>query len=515
MIPLALSAGSGTGALSQRLLRHARSPLSLPALAWKNIKYEFDSRRPGYWNELGRRLAARGRYEEALACYDRALAIRADIPPILSNRGNALRNLDRLEEAEASLREAVRLKRDFANAHSNLASVLDYLGRFDEAEASARTALRLQPEHALALSNLGYILYHLGRTAEAQASYRAALRLRPDAAEWHVDLGLALLLAGEFEEGWKEFEWRWRTRWHTEHFVRHGSLFPVPSWNGEAIEERTILLVADQGFGDTLQFCRYVPQLAARARSTMLSVQPSLVRLLSRIPDLCEITAGAGKFFPPDGRPPSVDLWCALMSLPYALGNALETIPATTTPYLTADPADIACWRERLAGLAGLRVGLCWAGGRSSNLSQIVVDRRRSLSLNILAPFGEIAGVQFISLQKGPPAAESACPPRGMKLHDFTEDLHDFADTAALIENLDLVISADTAVAHLAGALGKPVWVLNRFDTCFRWPRNRDDTPWYPTARQFRQPTPGDWCSVIHHAREALQRLAAGDRSEL
>jgi hypothetical protein len=158
---------------------------------------------------------------------------------------------------------------------------------------------------------------------------------------------------------------------------------------------------------------------------------------------------------------------------------------------------------------------LCWAGGRSSNLGQIAVDRRRSLALNALGPLGEVSGVQFISLQKDVAAAEAAHPPQGMKLLDPTEDLHDFADTAALIENLDLVISVDTAVAHLAGALDKPVWVLNRFDTCFRWPRNRQDSPWYPSARQFRQPTPGDWPSVISSAQDALRRLAAGDHSQL
>ena len=214
----------------------------------------------------------------------------------------------------------------------------------------------------------------------------------------------------------------------------------MPSWNGEAIGDRVILLLADQGHGDTLQFCRYVPQIAAGARRTILAVQPSLVRLLSRLPGVSEIITQ-------DGRPSSFDLWCALMSLPHAVGTTLETIPATT-PYLTADPADVAHWRERLAGLAGLRVGLCWAGGRSRNLSQIAVDRRRSITLDTLAPLGEISGVQFISLQKGPPAAEAARPPHGMELHDFTEDLHDFADTAALIENLDLVISVDTAVSE-------------------------------------------------------------------
>ncbi|HEX3348516.1 MAG TPA: hypothetical protein VHS58_10510 [Acetobacteraceae bacterium] len=201
------------------------------------------------------------------------------------------------------------------------------------------------------------------------------------------------------------------------------------------------------------------------------------------------------------------------MSLPHAVGTTLETIPAMAQ-YLTADPADVARWRERLADLAGLRVGLCWAGGRSNRPEQIFDDTLRSIALAALAPLGDVPGVRFISLQKGPPAAEAARPPHGMQLHDFTDDLHDFADTAALVENLDLVISVCTSVVHLAGALGKPVWLLNHFGGSFRWLRGRDDSPWYPSLRQFRQPAPGDWISVIRDARGALQRLASGDRSQ-
>jgi len=307
-----------------------------------------------------------------------------------------------------------------------------------------------------------------------------------------------LLRNQQFEEGWKEFEWRLQTK----RMIRRLGRFSAPLWNGEPIGDSIILLHADEGLGDTLQFCRYVPQIAASAR-TVLEVQPPLVRLLSRLLGPIEIIARGDPL-------PAFDLHCPLMSLPRAVRTTLDTIPATS-PYLEADPADVAHWRERLAGLARLRVGLCWAGGRSRYLSQIATDRRRSITLDTLAPLGEISGVQFISLQKGPPAAEAARPPHGMELHDFTEDLHDFADTAALKDSLDLVISVDTSIAHLAGALGKPVWLLNRFDTCFRWLQNRDDSPWYPSLRQFRQPAPGDWRSVISRTRGALQRLA--DRS--
>jgi hypothetical protein len=410
-----------------------------------------------------------------------------------------LRFLERAENAEPCLREALRLQPDLADAYTELARVLDCQGRFDEAEECARAALTLQPADAVAHCTLGYILYHLGRPTEAEVCARAALRLQPETPEWRTFLGRVLLLAGKFEEGWKESEWRLQKDPNLR--VRH--LLGVSRWSGEAIEGRDILLLADQGHGDTLQFCRYIPPVAARARRTFFLVKPPLVRLLSRLPCGIEfITAG--------DQPPSFDLWCTLMSLPYAVGTTLETIPATT-PYLAADPADVERWRERLAGLAGLRVGLCWAGGNFKG--QIDWDRRRSMALDRLAPLGGIPGVQIVSWQKGPQAAEAACPPTGMAVHDFTDDLDDFADTAALIENLDLVISVDTAVLHLAGALGKPVWLLNRFDTCWRWLQNRDDSPWYPTLRQFRQPAPGDWQSAIGRVHDALERLAAGDRS--
>jgi hypothetical protein len=204
------------------------------------------------------------------------------------------------------------------------------------------------------------------------------------------------------------------------------------------------------------------------------------------------------------------------LSLPHVFATTLESIPAAT-PYLSADPALTAKWRERLAGSKDdLRIGLVWSGGRHLNHPQLsAVDRRRSIALNALAPLSEVPGVSFVSLQKDGPAAQAANPPPGMRLHDFTADLYDFEDTAALVANLDLVISVDTSVAHLTGALGKPVWLLNRFDTDWRWLLNRNDSPWYPTLRQFRQPRPGDWDSVICAVRDALGRLAAGDRDQL
>jgi len=408
----------------------------------------------------------------------------------------------RLAEAATSFQEALRLRPDFSEAYNNLGNVLSALGRFIEAVASYREALRLKPDSPVPHNNLGNVLRDLGRYTEAEASYREALRLQPDYPDAHSNLGYVLLLTGSFAEGWEECEWRWKTA-HMSGGVRD---FSAPLWNGEPVGDRTILLHAEQGLGDTLQFCRYIPPIAASAR-TVLEVQPPLIRLLSRLPGIAQIVARGDPL-------PTFDLYCPLLSLPRALGTTLDTIPGVS-PYLSADPTVAAFWRGRFVGLGGLRVGIVWAGGRTLAPMLAAVDQRRSIALDMLAPLGEVSGISWISLQKGEPAAQTAKPPQGMALHDFTADLHDFADTAALVDGLDLVITVDTAVAHLTGALGKPVWLLNRFDTDWRWLWGRDDSPWYPTLRQFRQPTPGDWNRVIGAVRDALSQLAAGDVTQL
>jgi Flp pilus assembly protein TadD len=455
--------------------------------------------RPDYpeaHNNLGNALYF-GRPAEAGASYRQALRLRPDYPEAHNNLGNALCNLGRPAEAEASHREALRLRTDYPEAHNNLGTTLCNLGRPAEAEASYREALSLRSDYPEAHNNLGNALCNLGRPAEAEASYREALRLWPDYPDAHANFGYALLLSGRFEEGWIEHEWRWKTK----QLSGDARNFSAPLWSGQAIGDRVLLLHAEQGLGDTLQFCRYVSAVVASAR-TVLEVQAPLVRLLSRLPGIIEIVARGDRL-------PPFDLHCPLLSLPRAFGTTLDTIPASV-PYLAADRARAAEWRERLVDLDGLRVGLVWAGGR-----RLAADSRRSIIFDTLAPLGEVLGISFISLQKGEAADQAADPPRGLLLHDFTADLHDFAETAALVDGLDLVISVDTAVAHLAGALGKPVWLLNRFDTDWRWLLNRDDNPWYPTLRQFRQPSPGDWNNVISAVRDALRRLANGDHDQL
>ncbi len=307
---------------------------------------------------------------------------------------------------------------------------------------------------------------------------------------------MTLLAAGKFEEGWRQFE----QRWQVEPLRNHQRSFAQAQWRGETLGGRRLFLHAEQGFGDTIQFCRYILLIEAEA-TVILEVPPELVRLMGSLKRTIQIV-------PTGEEPPDFDLHCPLMSLPLALQATVTTIPAAT-PYLAADPAQVSVWAERLRSLKGLRVGLVWAGGmRHGDTASLAVDRRRSMALQQLAPLAGLPGVEFISLQMADPARQT--PPVGLSLHDWTAELTDFADTAALIEGLDLVIGVDTAVVHLAGALGKMVWMLNRFDSCWRWQRARDDSPWYPTLTQFRHPQSGDWADVLAQVKLRLTALAAG-----
>ena len=432
---------------------------------------------------LGGLLIKLGRLDEAEVHLREACRLTSDSPGALNNLGDLLRLQGRLEEAEACCREALRLEPDYVPAQLTLGNALRESGRFHEAEPCYRTALDHDPAWPEALNNLGTLLYDLGRPDEAIQSLRTAVSQRPDYADAHFNLAVSLLLAGQFDEGWREYEWRWKQDAKKPHLRG----FSQPLWDGGDIGDRVLLLHAEQGLGDTLQFCRFVPAIAA-GRRVVLEVQRPLVALLTGLPGLESIVARG------DPLPP-FDLHCPLLSLPRVLGTTLDTIPQQA--YLRADPQRVAAWRGRVGQLDGLRVGLVWAGNQTMS-----GDRRRSIPLERLSELADLPGVSFVSLQKGPGASQS--PPPALSLHDWTNDLHDFGETAALIEALDLVISVDTAVVHLAGALGRPVWLLNRFDRCWRWLLNRDDSPWYPSLRQFRQIQPGDWSSVLRNVRAEL-----------
>jgi tetratricopeptide (TPR) repeat protein len=446
---------------------------------------------------LANALRSLGRLDEADARYRTALALAPEQAELHFGYAHVLRGLERYDEAAAHYQEAHRLRPDLPEGAIQLCNELEQQGRAETAEALLRTVIARNPGDAGAWLNLGLMLAQRLQVADAFECYARAKACAPDFTLAHYNEARLNLLTGNLLQGWAGYEWR--------HGLDNSDQLPPgftqPRWTGEALDGGTLLLHGEQGFGDTLQFCRYLPLAARRAR-ILLSVPAPLIRLLSSL-------EGVAEFVLP-GRPvPHFDRYCALMSLPHLFGTTLSTIPARI-PYLAADRDTVAAWRRRLAPLRGVRVGLVWAGGVRSDRPDLVrIDARRSMTLQHMAPLAQIAGVDFVSLQKGPPASQAAAPPSGLVLHDFTAELADFADTAALIETLDLVIGVDTAVVHLAGALGKPVWLLNRYDTCWRWLLDRDDSPWYPTLRQFRQQAPATWPEVIDAVVPALAAFVA------
>jgi Flp pilus assembly protein TadD len=455
---------------------------------------------PEIHRNLGCALADSGEFYEAAASFRAALRLNPLYTDAANDLGNALVALGRNQEAVECLAGALRTAPADPKLHNTMGLALQALGRTDEALGRFREAARLRPDYAKAWTNLGAAL--LGRRAngEAVSVLREGLRRCPDSADLTWNLANAALTLGDFETGWAAYEARWRMQEMAAHWPDTG----IPIWDGaESLAGKTVLLFAEQGHGDTIQFVRLAPLIAARGAKVVLLAQPALVSLLARLPGV-EACLGFGDALP------QADLQYPLMSLPFALGLTLDGLPASC-PYLVADADAAAAWRGRLAGLPGLKVGLVWAGDpRPDQAEANRVDRRRSLKLDQLAPLADIAGVSFVSLQKGKPAEQARAGLPGVTLHDWTDELRSFDDTAALTQNLDLVVSADTAVAHLAGALGRPVWLLNRFDSCWRWLDGRDDSPWYPSLRQFRQTAPGDWAGVIARMRSALAELAGG-----
>ncbi len=434
-----------------------------------------------------------GRVDEAIWRYQRAVALRPDHAKAHSNLGGALRIRGLLDEAEAACRRALTIDPDSASAHVNLGTVLASRDRLDEAAQSFRRATELKPDLAEAFLNLGLTLHNQGRFEEALTQYRRAAGIRPDYADANMAEAFALLTMGrDFTQALAKLEWRWRLA------DRKSRGFKQPLWRGEPLNGKTILLHAEQGFGDTLMLLRYAPMVAARGGRVVIEVPKALARLATRV---------AGGPFPviAEGAAlPAFDVQCPLMTLPSALGTKLDTIPAAV-PYLAADPEAVRRWSERLGAAPGLKVGIAWAGNPAHRN-----DRQRSLALDRFATLFDLPGVCWFSLQVGARAGDLATLPPGQVI-DLSPQLTDFAETAAAVANLDLVITVDTAPAHLAGALGKPTWILLPFAPDWRWLAKRTDSPWYPTARLFRQRAPGDWDGALAAVRVALrERLAAG-----
>ena len=432
-------------------------------------------------NNLGNVLQRVGRYEEAIAGYDRALAIRPGFAEVQNNLGNVLQAAGRYEEAIASYYRALAIKPGFSEAHNNLGNVLQVVSRYEEAIASHYRALAIQPDYIEAHNGLGCALTAVGCQKEAIASYQKALTIKPDYADAHRNIGFAALAMGDFKTGWTEYEWRWETA----HGLADKRSFKQPLWLGaEAIAGKTILLHGEQGLGDTIQFVRYVPLVATTGATVILEVQKGLKVLLSNL-------VGPKAIFEQGEPLPSFDFHCPLMSLPLAFRTELATIPADI-PYVLPDPARQAEWERRLRKRERPRIGVVWSGNPKHR-----GDHNRSIPLRKLMPLVRETCFDFYVLQNEIRPEDFEFLKSSTSLINRCDQLNDFADTAALVSLMDLVISVDTSLAHLAGAMGKPTWILLAFNADWRWGRTRLDSPWYPTVQLFRQSKACDWASVI------------------
>jgi Flp pilus assembly protein TadD len=474
---------------------------------------------------LGTTLEWLGDWEAAAASYRRALELQPGSPDIYGSLGRLQCRQGAFGEAVESCRRALALAPHRREIHNLLGFALINAGDYGAAAEVYRRALALRPVSAYTVYGLGYLLERQGDLASAAESYRLVLKLDPRLVEAHLHLGITHLLEGRvgnaaecfervrelapenteartflgylhllqgnFPLGWSEHEFRWST----PHFLRERRQLPQPLWKGEPLEGSRILLHAEQGLGDTLQFARYVPLVEARGGNVVLEVQPRLHRLLRHAPGAAEVIRRGEAL-------PEVDWQCPLMSLPWAFNTELNSIPAEV-PYVYPDPALVAAWGQRMAG-DSLRIGLAWGGSPT-----FPHERWRSIPLEQLAPLTNLAGTTFYSLQMGPQASQVKQLGSRAQIIDLQDEQEDLADTAAIVANLGLVISIDTSVAHVAGAMSKPVWILLQKSPDWRWLLDREDSPWYPTARLFRQSTLGNWQDVVARVEGELRELVA------
>jgi tetratricopeptide (TPR) repeat protein len=431
---------------------------------------------------LGNVFSEQGKLEEAAACFRQALSIHPGYADAANNLGLALADLEQWAEAVVMLRHAARLRPDDCNVLNNLGLALAGLGKFAEAEAAYEHALRLEPRFADAHCNLGSTYKESGRLEEALACYQLALWLEPGSASTHFNRALTWLQMGNYEQGWPEYEWRWKRKRSRPCGYRQ------PLWDGSPLQGRTILLHLEQGLGDTFQFLRFVPLVKDRGGRVLLACPESLRPLLATCPGIDELVPASASL-------PHFDVHCPLLSLPLVFGTTLPTVPVYT-PYLFADSSLVEHWRQKLSTVQGRKIGIAWHGNpRHKGARHLAVPLRE------FAPLAKLPGVQLISLQKGPGAEQVQANRGHVPVIDYSADLDEttgaFMDTAAIIRNVDLVVSSDTSIAHLAGALGVPVWVALAASADWRWLLEREDSPWYPGMRLFRQTAWGAWRAVF------------------
>jgi tetratricopeptide (TPR) repeat protein len=449
---------------------------------------ELEPERPEAHYNLGRAQQGLGRLTQARESYERAIALRPDYPEANNSLAVVLAP-NEPEQALACFRRAIAARPEYADAHNNMGIALQELGRHEQAVASYRQALALKPDHAEAHNNLGLSLRDLDRHEEALACFEMAQAIKPDYVDAHVNEALVRLALGDYARGWKKYPWRLLTA----NFSKGKKRPAQPLWLGHwDISDKTILLHGEQGLGDTIQFARFVPAVAQLGGKVVLAVQRPLTALMAGLQG-ASVVRGQGD------PVPAFDAFCPLPSLPLAFKTTLETVPADV-PYLSAPAHRVAQWRPLLDALPRPRVGLMWTRGGSPH-------DRRSVPLRLLLPLLELRGIQFVALQKELPERETGLFASTGVPSFFGERLTDLADTAAIIAMLDLVITIDTSIAHVAGALGKPMWVLLPYAADWRWLRQRSDSPWYPTARLFRQPAPGDWQGALRQVAEGLRKL--------
>jgi tetratricopeptide (TPR) repeat protein len=460
------------------------------AVTYYQKALELDTTLADVWNAMGIIFQEKGLLAEAIKHYKKAVELNPDLADAYYNLGKAFWEEGQCDGAMTYYQKALQLNPNSAETYNNLGFCLQAKGHPEKALVYFQRAIGLNPHFAEAYYNLALYYHDRNLPDEAVEYYRKAVENKPDFVNAHWNMACALLLAGKFEQGWKEYEWRWKLKDH------RGRTFPSSAlWDGSDISGRTVLLHAEQGFGDAIQFIRYAPLVAERGARVIVQCPEEVVSLFRTV-------KGVAQVFSERVQLPEFDLQCPLLSLPRVFGTTPGTIPVNI-PYIAADALSVEEWKQRLQHDGStLKAGLVWTG--RSNVKR---ERDRSCSLELFSPLSRINGITFYSLQKGRGAEQVKTPPLTMHLVDYTEEIKDFADTAALIANLDLVISVDTAAAHLAGALGKPVWTLLPFVPDWRWMLKREDNPWYPTMRLFRQPAPGSWEAVIRNIERDLENL--------
>lgn len=443
---------------------------------------------------VGERLIAESRWAEAISVFEAMVGLDPRNVGYLNKLGVALAMTRRTTAAIERFQTAHAIDPAHADTLNNLGLVLESEGRPDEALAYLLKARELEPRRADVHCNIGKVCMAQRRPDDAIEAYDAALALQPDAGDLQLNKSYALLLKGEFEEGWRLHDGRIPAS-DRETLNR---LLRCPAWQGEASAGKRIVVIGEQGFGDQIQFLRLIVRLAESGMQVDLVTRPELASIAARAPGVhravTELAEMQGQRY---------DYWCFMMSLPRWLGFDPGRL-APLVPYLGADARKAAIWQSRLPARGGLRAGLVWAAG------DLFGDHRRNVDLEKLAPLMAISGIHWISLQKGPAAADLTRYAGGAAVHDASPYITDFDDTAAILANVDLVVTVDTSVAHLAGAMGVPVWMLCRFDGCWRWLMDRDDSPWYPSMKVFRQAHPMQWEEPIAAiARELQQRVLA------